>query len=128
MILIDTSVWIDYLRGHDKVLVARIRALLDRGEIYLAVPVWIELLTGASPRAHQQLKRAFSVIPHLYPTTSTWALMEKWTHQAGLVGERFGFADLLIGAIAAENGAQPWSRDGDFKRMEHLKFFKTYQE
>lgn len=59
MILVDTSVWVGYLRGDERPAVARLEALLERG-----VPVAVtsivaqELLQGvASPEAFERLER-----------------------------------------------------------------------
>ena len=59
MILVDTSVWVGYLRGDERPAVARLEALLERG-----VPVAVtsivaqELLQGvATPEAFARLER-----------------------------------------------------------------------
>ena len=59
MILVDTSVWVGYLRGDERPAVARLEALLERG-----VPVAVtsivaqELLEGvATPEAFDRLER-----------------------------------------------------------------------
>ena len=59
MILVDTSVWVGYLRGDERPAVARLEVLLERG-----VPVAVtsivaqELLQGvAMPEAFERLER-----------------------------------------------------------------------
>jgi predicted nucleic acid-binding protein len=62
-----------------------------------------------------------------YPTDQTWRRAESWIDMAGDSRKRFGFADLLIGAIAAENDAPLWSLDADFERMARLKFLNLFE-
>ena len=127
MIVVDTSVWVAALRhaggSHAKVL----QQLIDADEVGLAVPVRIELLSGASRSDRPRLRRALTALPVLYPTDDTWATMDRWVSRAGEHGERFGFGDLLIGALAVENGALMWSLDADFTRMEKLKLIERYE-
>jgi predicted nucleic acid-binding protein len=46
---------------------------------------------------------------------------------AGASGQRFGFGDLLIGALAKETESLVWSLDADFERMSGLGFVDLYQ-
>jgi len=65
-------------------------------------------------------------LPVFFPGEATWALIDEWVEKAGDAGERFGFADLLIGALAAERGAPLWSLDADFARMSRLNLLAAY--
>jgi predicted nucleic acid-binding protein len=56
----------------------------------------------------------------------TWSLVDEWVERAGDAGERSGFADLLIGALAAEREAVIRSLDTDFARMMRLKLLARH--
>jgi len=127
MIVVDTSVWVAALRTAAAVEGRTLAALLDVDEVALAIPVRIELLSGASRRDRPALKRALSALPVLYPTDDTWATMGAWVDRAGDAGERFGLGDLLIAALASEAGALVWTLDSDFTRMEGLGLVGLYQ-
>ena len=127
MIVVDTSVWVRTLRAGASKEADTLRALLDADEASLAVPVRIELLTGASRLDRPRLRRSLSALPILYPSDDTWRLIDGWVDVAGAAGQRFGFGDLLIGALARETGSLVWSLDADFERMSGLGFVDLYE-
>lgn len=126
MIVVDTSVWVATLRSAESPLAPVLRRLLDDDEVALAIPVRIELLSGASSPDRVRLRRALSALPVIYPTDDTWPMIDDWIDRAGRSGQRFGFGDLLIAALASELGALVWSLDEDFARMKRLRFVDVY--
>ena len=120
MILVDTSVWVAALREGRSVEAADLSRLLDRDRVALAAPVRIEILSGASARDLPRLRRLLSALPLLVPAASTWNLLDTWIPRTVAAGQRFGFADLLIGALAAERNAAVWTLDRDFQRLADL--------
>lgn len=126
MVCIDTSVWVAALRNPGGSNWRKLQALLDRDEAALAAPVRVELLSGASRKDRGRLRLDLSALPVLFPTVATWARIDRWIDVAGDAGERFGVADLLIAAIAADYEARLWSLDEDFGRMARLKFVEIY--
>jgi predicted nucleic acid-binding protein len=127
LIAVDTSVWIAALRSRDASESPILSALLDAGEVLLPVPVRLELLLGASAHDRIRLRRALSALPVAYPADDTWMMMDRWAAKAAEAGERVGFGDLLIGAIASDQGALVWSLDRDFERMARLRFVSLYE-
>jgi predicted nucleic acid-binding protein len=127
VIVVDTSVWIDTLRSAASPYAPILRSLLDADEVALPVPVRSELLSGASSADRPRLGRALSALPLIYPTDATWQTIDAWIDRAGQSGQRFGFGDLLIAALANELGALVWSLDSDFARMSSLRFVQVYE-
>jgi predicted nucleic acid-binding protein len=126
VIFVDTSVWVAAFRAAAGREAAKLRSLLDRDAVALAIPVRIELLTGASVADRGRLRRVLSALPIFLPTDLTWQTIDGWLDVAGKAGEKFGFADLLIGAIAAEHRAPLWSLDADFTRMARLRLIELH--
>jgi hypothetical protein len=119
MIAVDTSVWIDFFRGRQPVA-DRVTEALDKDDLALPVPVRIEILSGARRAERPHLARLLSALPVLSPSDETWRRMEEWVSTGAAAGHRFGVADLLVAAIAAENDCEVWSLDADFGRLARL--------
>jgi predicted nucleic acid-binding protein len=124
--LVDTSVWVKALRSDTSPEARHLRVLLDADDVALAAPVRVEILSGASSRDRARLRRVLSALPYWVPSPSTWALIETWLEPAAQAGERFGVADLLVAALAAEHGAALWSLDSDFARMARLNLIALH--
>jgi predicted nucleic acid-binding protein len=119
VILVDTSVWVGYLRGDERPAVARLAELLDRGTpVAVTAVVAQELLQGvASGAAFDRLERYLS---------SQWRLepADPW-HAAVEAARTFGACraagvtvrstlDCLIARIAIEHGVALLHDDRDF--------------
>ena len=126
MIVVDTSVWVAALRVAASAEARTLRLLLDSDDVLLVTPVRVELLAGASKKDRAPLRRALSALPIAYPTDDTWHLIDEWVERGSDAGERFAVGDLLIGAMAKEQGALVWSLDRDFSRMERCGLIETY--
>ena len=127
MIVVDTSVWVRTLRAGTSPEADLLRSLLDADEACLAVPVRVELLMGASRLDRPRLRRVLSALPMVYPSDETWRVIDAWVDIASAAGQRFAFADLLIGALAREAGSLVWSLDADFERMSRLGLVDLYE-
>lgn len=123
MILVDTSVWIDWLRngkGEKTVLLDR---LLDEEDIALAPVVLQELLQGARGAAElAELRGRFEGLPVLLPTMATYA-------DAGSLYARCRWTgitprsphDCLIAQLAVENGVPLLQDDKDFSLLAQVE-------
>jgi predicted nucleic acid-binding protein len=126
VILVDTSVWVEALRRRGREAL-RLGRLFDEDAVLLAGPVRIEILSGASRRDRDRLRRLLSALPVVHPQQATWERLDGWVDVAGEARQRFGFADLLIGALAAEHDAAVWSLDYDFVRLARLGLVRLHE-
>ncbi len=125
MILVDTSVWVGYLRGDERPAVARLEALLERG-----VPVAVtsivaqELLQGVdTPEAFERLERYLA-------SQRRVELSDPWlgaVEAARIFGacRAAGFTicstlDCLIARIAIEHGIPLLHDDRDFEDIARV--------
>jgi predicted nucleic acid-binding protein len=120
MVVVDSSIWIEFFRGKDGLVVSELSRLLDADAVALAAPVRLELLSGASSKDGARLARLLSALPLWFPEPDLWGKLEQWIDRARRAGHRFGGMDLLIAGITADNGASLWSKDTDFVRLERL--------
>jgi predicted nucleic acid-binding protein len=127
VIVVDTSVWVAALRSAAGSEAEHLSHLLDSDEVALAAPVRVEILSGASAQDRVRLRRSLSALPVFYPGEATWSLIDSWVERAVAAGYHFGFADLLIGALAAEHQCAVWSLDSAFDRMAAIGLLECYR-
>jgi len=99
--------------------------LLDERRVALALPVKIEILSGAGAAKFRKLQSALSALPTYSPATEEWAQIESWIEKFPNHG--FGFADLLIASIASLRSKALWTLDKDFQRMAKRGFITLYR-
>jgi predicted nucleic acid-binding protein len=126
VIFVDTSVWIRAFRDAGSREAQKLRHLLDDDQVALAVIVRLEILAGARRRERADLAHLLSALPLYAPAEATWSTIEAWIDKASDAGERFGIADLVIAATAAELRASIWSLDDDFARMSRIGLVRTF--
>jgi predicted nucleic acid-binding protein len=127
VIVVDTSVWVSFLRDARSPVRPALERLLDEDAVLLPVPVRVELLAGAGAHSVALLQRTLGALEALLPSADTWALVERWVVRAARVGQRFGVGDLLVAACAAERGAPVWTLDEDFEPMARLRWIRRFR-
>ncbi len=124
MILVDSAVWIDWLRGQATPAVIRLDDLLDEAEACIAPVILQELLQGArSAQALAELRQRFAVLPLLEPAPggATYA-------EAGALYTRCRWAgktprsphDCLIAQLAIEFEVPLLHDDRDFETIAEI--------
>ena len=126
MIVVDTSVWVAANREPAGTIGKDLVRLLDSDEVALALPVRLELWSGTAKADRQRFRRAFSALPLLVPSETTWEALDEWIARGADSGQRFAITDLLIARLADEIGGLVWSLDDDFKRLSKLNLAQLY--
>lgn len=111
MILVDTSVWIDHLRGRDPTL----EQLLIQCQVYMHPMIIGELACG-----HLQNRRELLALWQHLPTLVEASHQEAMLllEARNLMGEGIGYVDLhLLASCLLSVDAQLWTRDKRLARV-----------
>ncbi|MDH4200945.1 MAG: PIN domain-containing protein [Spirochaetia bacterium] len=120
MIVVDTSVWIDYFRKSNLALKKELDRLILADQVLLPVIVKLEILTGLSKTNFTKIQSYLDAFPEAKPTDRTWLHIARAIQTGINHGIRFSVTDLTIGILAVESKANVWSLDNDFREMEKL--------
>jgi predicted nucleic acid-binding protein len=113
LILADTSVWVDHLRGDDGAL-AR---LLDAGSV-LAHPFVIGELSLGNMRGRETVLMALADLPRADIATDAEVLT--FIDRHALFGRGIGYVDVqLLAAARLTAGARLWTKDRRLHEVAH---------
>lgn len=126
-VLIDTCVWIDFLRGKETNQTQVLEVLLEYGDAYCSDAILAELCFGAqTPAQLKKYQQYFSEMPFL-PVPPGWGgKVGAMGNALRKSGYRPYLADLLIAHTANEHGAYFLTTDRDFipyKKLFGLKLW-----
>lgn len=122
-ILIDSSSWIHLLRPHgDKVVRARVEAILQAGDAAWCPMVRLELWNGAGSAQEKKVLREFArLLPELTMDAPVWNLACDLARAARTAGVSVPATDLTIAACARHHGAGLEHSDSDFDLLKAIK-------
>lgn len=117
MTLVDTSAWVEHLRGGREDVQARVRALVESGSVLVTEPIEMELLAGARDGFHA---RTISNMIRWAAPARVQGLAD-WEAAAAIYRacRRSGFTprsqlDCLIAAVAIREDVPVLHADRDF--------------
>jgi predicted nucleic acid-binding protein len=115
-VLVDTSVWVEYLRGREP-LAAQCERLVREGEAVLCGPVLAELLAGARTEADARALLDLTGLRFVEVTRQTWRRSGEVARALGDLGESVPLLDILIGVASANAQVPLWSNDHHFAQL-----------
>ena len=111
MILVDTSVWVDFLRHGDEAL----SQLLSWNQVYMHPMIFGELSCG-NLQNRQELMGLWQKLPTVIEASHKEALF--FLESNHLMGQGIGFVDLhLLVSTRLTNQTQLWTRDKRLTRI-----------
>jgi predicted nucleic acid-binding protein len=117
VIVVDTSVWIDFLNGRNAAHVRKLRSVLGSDEVIVGDLMLCEVLQGldseTSARQVEALLRRFQVVSMAGDSVAVLAARNfRFLRRLGItIGKTI---DLFIGTWCIENGAPLLHNDRDF--------------
>jgi len=123
MILIDTSVLVDYLRSPSD----RVLRLFEEKEAAICGAIRAEVLAGArNPNDLERIARSLDVLKCVEIMEDRLGKNLSFLRAAGVT---VLFPDALIATVAIEHGIELWTNDSHFRRMAQvlpaLRFFRA---
>ncbi|HOV64795.1 MAG TPA: PIN domain-containing protein [Spirochaetia bacterium] len=116
MIIIDTSVWIEFLKGGQSYSSA-VKVLLEQREVLAVECIFAELLQGAKTDRERTI--ILSYWNHLPKIEDPGLLIEAglYSGQTRLLDKGVGLIDALILICALKSGAKIWTLDNKFAKI-----------
>jgi len=110
MIVVDTSVWIEFLKGRNA-YIEPMRNLLEQGKVMALECIFAELLCGA--RSSKETKIIYDYWIYLPKIEAENMLLEAGEYAAKhkLLSAGVGFIDAMIVCFSRKNRTQIWSLD-----------------
>ena len=124
MILVDSSVWIDQLRGNATQATAKLEAAVAREPVLIGDLILLEVLQGARNEAHaariERALRQYTVVPLLGADLAAQAARNfRKLRELGVTVRKT--ADIIIGTFCIEYRHTLLHDDRDFAPMQkHL--------
>jgi predicted nucleic acid-binding protein len=128
VILVDTSVWIDYLRGLATNQTTKLRARMEGGPLLVGDLILCEVLRGvrsdAQARSVEASLRRFELVSLTDPDLAITAA-DNYRQLRGRGVTIRSVVDLIIGTFCIERGHALLHSDRDFEPMERLLGLQT---
>ena len=120
-VIVDTSVWIEYLKNRPSVTELIDRYLLT-GKAYTVGPVIAELLQGAKTEEdYKTLNSNIGGLPFIETNLDDWILAGKLSFKLRKRGITIPITDCIIAALAINHNAALMSFDRHFQSIPDLR-------
>lgn len=128
-VLVDTSVWVDFLRRGDTTEVVQLIELIDMKLVRMTGIVQAEILSGAaSAREFSTLQDYLSAFDALPDPPDLWPRVADLRFRLARRGFQASIADLVIGVVAHCHQASLFTKDAHFASIAKvlpLRLIKT---
>jgi predicted nucleic acid-binding protein len=125
VVLVDTSVWIEFFDRHNPSVRGDLEALLRQGEVATAGMILGELRQGcrSTPQV-RGLLQSMEPLAYLEADRNSWLRAGELAAECSARGFQVGLADCLLAALAIRESASIFTLDRDFERIPRLRLFR----
>jgi predicted nucleic acid-binding protein len=128
VVLVDTSIWVEFLDRNNPSVRGNLETLLRRGEVATTGLVLAELCHGC--RSSQQgrvLLQAMEPLVYLEADRHSWLRAGEIAADCGARRTPVGTGDCLLAALAMRVGAAIFTLDHDFERIPRVHLYRVQE-
>ena len=128
MVLVDTSIWIDFFQAPNSESAAVLELLIrDHNRVTLCGIVLQEVLQGIrDPKSFELVRERLLKFPFVECQRDTWLLAASLYRDLRAVGITLPSVDVSIAAIALQHDMQLFTRDRHFAEVAKVSGLKLY--
>lgn len=128
LVLIDTSVWIDYFLKKNALLEQTLDLLLDNAQVATAAIIVAELTQGARDKKEiEKIKGHFKPLHWLPGTDRHWEMAGELSLQLRQTGKKINLTDCYIASLAKSASANLFSLDKHFTWIAKIEGCALFQ-
>jgi len=126
MILIDTSIWIEFFK-QNPVYAAEIETLLKNKMVLTIEPIFSELIYGArNDKENKRILSYWNLLPKITFTTGSFLSAADYANRHNYLNMGMGLIDAVIIKAAVDNNCKIWTLDAKIgKRVGKEYLFKN---
>ncbi len=125
MVLVDTSVWIDYF--HNGINSTHLDSLIDSGKVCVNDLILTELVPSIRHRKEAELEHLLLQVPKVSMSIDWASLISMQTENLKHGVNRVGIPDLMIAQNAIQNDLALYSLDKHFSLMKEFLSLKLFE-
>src|SRR3989338_2087997 len=108
MIIADTSIWIEFLKGN-KTIYSKFKTLLEDQKILALEPIFGELLQGTKSLREQDIIMAYWLSIPKWNEAEIWIEAGKYSQKPNLLNNGVGLIDAVIICMARRSESFLWT-------------------
>ena len=111
-VIIDTSVWVDFLRGLNPAIATQLGTLINQRQAFLCGIVLAEVLSGVRyPHERATVDDLFRALPYVETSRATWLHTGELPQSLRSPGLTTPLSDLILASLSLQSGSPIFTHD-----------------